>query len=69
MNYETENQTIESPETQSPKRDYLLPASILISALILASAWVYTTGLKANEIGQKQIGSQATQVSALEEAV
>ncbi len=40
MDYETENQTTESvPEIQQPKKDYTLPASILISAIIVAGAW------------------------------
>lgn len=70
MNYETENQITEQmPVEQPPKREFLLPASILISALVLASAWVYTTGLKANDTEQKQTKTQTVQVSALEEAV
>ena len=69
MDYETENQTIETPETQPPKKDSLLPARILISSIILAGAWVYTTGLKAN-IAPKEIAANTEQsVSALEESV
>lgn len=70
MDYETENQISEQfPVKQPPKRDLLLSASILISALVLAIAWVYTAGLKANETEQKLASSQTTQVSKLEEAV
>ena len=28
------------------KKDYLLPSSILLAAIIIAGAWIYTTGLK-----------------------
>lgn len=70
MDYKTENQTTEQmPVEQPPKRDMLLLASILISALVLASTWVYTTGLEANETEQKQTKTQTVQVSALEEIV
>lgn len=31
------------------KRDYFLPASILLSAVIIAGAWIYTTGLKGSD--------------------
>ncbi len=33
-------------ENQEEKKDYLLPASIIIAALFIAGAWIYTTGLK-----------------------
>src|SRR3990167_7722804 len=72
MNYETENQTSESVPEIEPKKDYTLPASILISAIILAGAWVYTTELKAGNNPQKtdiEQKSHSAQVSALEEAV
>lgn len=70
VDYQRENQIIEEmPENTPPRRNLMLPVSIFISALVLASAWVYTTGLKANGVGQKQDNPQATQVLALEEAV
>jgi len=72
MHYETEKQTTESvAEIQQPKKDYMLSASILISAVILAGAWVYTTGLKTIDTDQKTLKAdlQTAQVSALEEAV
>ncbi len=28
------------------RKDYLLPISILVAALIIAGAWIYITGLK-----------------------
>ena len=28
------------------KKNYLLPISILVSAVIIGGAWIYTTGLK-----------------------
>jgi len=30
------------------QKDYLLPASIVIAALLIAGAWIYTAGLEAN---------------------
>ena len=72
MSYETENQITENlSEAQPPKRNHVLPASILLSAVILAGAWTYTTGLKTNDTAQKtsKTGRQAAQVSALEETV
>ena len=45
------------------KQDYLLPASILLSALILASAWIYDLGLGAAD--KKEIAAEAS-VSELE---
>ena len=50
----------------------MLPASILISAIILAGAWVYTTGLKATNVPQKAnitATSAKTSVSELEDKV
>lgn len=40
-----EGESIE--ESREKKRDYLLPSSITIAAIIIAFAWIYTTGLKA----------------------
>lgn len=42
-----QNMEYADPEPAKPKRDYFLPASIFISALVLSGAWIYTTGLKA----------------------
>lgn len=39
-------------KTQNQKNDYILPASVLISALILAGVWAYTAGLKTVGDGQ-----------------
>ena len=46
MENETQNQI---PE----KKDHLLSASILVSAIILAGAWIYTAGLKAANLESK----------------
>src|SRR3989338_506825 len=35
------------------KKDYLLPVSVLISAIIIAGAWIYTGGLKVSDTSQK----------------
>lgn len=72
MENETQNEIYDedAPVAEPPKKDYMLPASILISAIIIAGAWVYTTGLKNSP--QKlnaTISSGKTQVSELEEKV
>lgn len=62
----------EEAATESVKKDYLLPASILILAVIIAGAWVYTTGLKIQNAPQKAVGSSissSAQKSGLEEKV
>jgi len=40
--------------TPKENKDYLLPASIVIAALLIAGAWIYTAGLK--NIEQKKSG-------------
>lgn len=71
MENEIENQTAENMPEIPPKKDYMLPASILISAIILSGAWIYNTGLRVNN--QEGSGSiqnpQTAPVSELEEAV
>ncbi len=37
----------EDPKESGIKKDYLLPASILISTLILSGSWIYKTGLNS----------------------
>ncbi|MBI2515258.1 DsbA family protein [Candidatus Wolfebacteria bacterium] len=37
---------MEGEEMVAAKKDYLLPASIVVAALLVAGAWVYTAGLK-----------------------
>jgi len=58
-------------ERAKPKRDYFLPASILISVLVLSGTWIYTIGLKAErnkaEIKAQQGSVQTT--DALLEAI
>lgn len=71
MENENQNQTTEtapSAEQQRPQRNYILSASILISALILASAWMYTNGFGTAATSQKASVADA-RVSALEEKV
>lgn len=70
MENETENQIEASPVEQPTKKDYALPVSILISAIILAGAWVYPTGLKANQQKAHVVTpSEIAQASELEEKV
>lgn len=71
-----ENETQFRPEEESsrsepPKQGRLLPASILLSAIILAGAWMYNTGLKAEnrQIASRPVSEDVRQVSALEEKV
>lgn len=71
MENETQNQILEdSSKAEQTKKNDLLPASILISAVILAGVWVYKTGPKATDAPQKEIvASNSTKASALEEEV
>ena len=72
MEDETQNQTTEEMINQPPKKDHFLGMSILVSAIILAGAWIYTTGLKANNALQRETAvsdSNKTSVSTLEEKV
>ena len=65
----SEEEMVYEPEV---KRDYLIPASILISSVILAGAWIYTTGLKAQTQQKTSIASsqdKAAPVSELENKV
>src|SRR3989344_4013058 len=71
MEDETQNQNTEDfPPVKPPKKDYLLAASVLISALILAGAWVYTERLKIDDNARKiSLAPEGVQKSALEEKV
>jgi hypothetical protein len=73
MENETQNKiTEDSLETQPIKKDHTLAASILISAIIIAGAWVYTTGLRVSNSQQKGTvlsDSSKVPVSELEEKV
>ena len=76
MENENYNQTPEDVSDEeivsepTVKRDYLIPVSILISSVILASAWVYTTGLKAQTNQKVSVASsQQVPVSELEAKV
>lgn len=56
-------------ENQKNKKfDYLLPASIIIAALLISGSWIYTTGLKNTETGKQaeQIKQPAVSASNLE---
>ncbi|MEK7635868.1 MAG: DsbA family protein [Patescibacteria group bacterium] len=50
---------------QNKKKDYLLPLSIIIAALLISGSWIYTTGLK-NVEPEKQIKQPAVSESNLE---
>ncbi len=72
MEEETRNEIgKDAPPAAKSKRDYLLPASILVSTAIIAGAWVYTTGLRNTP--QRQATSptspQGVRGSELEESV
>ena len=61
-----------APQAKRVKKDYILPASIFISAIILAGAWVYTTGPEATNGPQKEniiAASVEAQIAELEEKV
>lgn len=46
MEDETQNQTTKETADDPAKKDYLLPGSILVSAVIIAGAWTYAAGLR-----------------------
>lgn len=67
MENETQNRMAEG---YSMSWDYMLPASIFISAIIIAGAWVYAVGLKANcQKADIAMSSEKIYVSELEEKV
>ncbi|MDP2705371.1 MAG: hypothetical protein U1D31_00665 [Patescibacteria group bacterium] len=69
---ETQNQiTEDSPEVKPVKKDYVLSASILISALVLSGAWMYTSGPGTVEKQTSGLGTnhEQTKISELEEKV
>lgn len=72
MDKKTQNQIVEESVSDSAKRDHFLPASILVSAIIIAGAWMYTAGPKVSNAPQKTTTSANTeeiQKSAIEEKV
>lgn len=72
MENETKDQALNGNPQKPSKKDYMLPASILVSAVILSSAWVYTVGFKVGGAPQKSnvaATSANAQVSELEEKV
>lgn len=38
---------------ETKNKNYLIPASILISAIIITASWIYTAGLKTNAVPQE----------------
>ncbi len=71
MNNELQELESEKIEPEVQKKDYMLPASILISALVLGGAWVYTAGLKAEradnrtpQIAERQAIDQGIEIPA-----
>jgi len=51
------------------KKNYLLPASILAAALIIASAWIYTAGLKVSVNSSKTETQGTNSVSIVQRNV
>ena len=51
-----EDESVVSEPKENKKPDYLLPASIVIAALLIAGAWVYSAGLKNLNPGNSQAG-------------
>mgnify|MGYP001568742521 CR=1 FL=1 len=44
---------------EKPKKDVMLPASIIIAALLISGSWIYTTGVK----NIPQLGAEAGQIA------
>src|SRR3989338_9907857 len=66
-NNKNENE-VKRVKAESLLKDHLLPFSILLSALILSSVWIYTAELEAGS-GKKTVKAEAEQGSVLEEKV
>ena len=67
MENKIQDQTTEdSQEAQSPKKDYTLSISIIVSTLIFTGAWIYTEGLKVENSSNAQ---GISLISELEEEV
>ncbi len=45
-NMENERKTHEHHQAEKKQNGYMLPASILVSSIVLAGAWIYTSGLQ-----------------------
>lgn len=62
---------MENENQEKPKTDRGLSASILISAIIIAGAWVYTTGLKTSgdPVGAEPVSGEKVATTDLEELV
>lgn len=70
MDDNQKNSEFEPTNPETAQKDYLLPASILISTLILAGAWVYTAGLKvSNDPTQSEARKDTTAAANLDENV
>lgn len=54
---------------ETAKKDYYLPASILIAAFIISGTWIYTTGVRSAQNQNTGKAPTKTAVSALEEKV
>ncbi len=65
MNNENKDSELEliAPLKARVKKDYALPACIVISAIILALAWIYTTGLRAANLGKAEVKTNARSTS------
>lgn len=66
-----EKEPINQPLEGSPQKDYMLPAGILISAIILSGAWVYNASLTSTDRNQPNIpvASEKSRTTQLEEKV
>lgn len=70
MENKTKNQTIENSLIEQPaKKDNMLPASIIISAVIIAGALVYGAGLKSIEQKQNDLTAVKSETSLEEEII
>ena len=67
-----EENAVSSAEGAAAKeRDYMIPASIIIAALLIAGSWIYTTGVKNAPAEKVVLGSNQSvpAVADLESAV
>ncbi len=70
MNEELQGSDPERVGPEKDKKNYLLPVSILVSVVIIAGTWIYTSGLnRQKESEQIQSQSRESAVNTLEDKV
>src|SRR3990167_3611740 len=65
-----ESATVEPVKTIEPvKKDYFLPISIVIAAVIISGTWIYTVGSRSTQNQNKNLSPAESALNTLEEKV